>query len=124
MGIERRRFPRINVKFFVEYRGEKIWQNAEVKDISKGGMFIITDKIEPPGTKIEVIFEFGKEERRVLQAEGFVVWSRDKDMTSEGLPMGMGIEFTKIFPQDGKDYLEELIQNWEGAEEESNNEQT
>ena len=115
MGAERRRFSRIKVRFLVEYRGEKIWQNARADNLSKGGLFIITDKTEPKGTEIEVIFDFGKGDRRTFQARGEVAWSREEPKTLEDgsvLPAGMGIEFKKLFPQDAERYLDEIIKHW------------
>jgi uncharacterized protein (TIGR02266 family) len=116
MGIERRRYPRIRVSFVVDYRGKSILQNAESYNLSKGGMFIATDKIEPPGTPIEVIFEFGKEYKRRIQAEAVVVWNREKSVLDEGgrsLPPGMGVQFKRIYPLDAEKFLEDLIQKWE-----------
>lgn len=113
MAVEKRRFPRVCVSFLVEYRGEKIWQHAQARDISRGGLFLVTNKIEPPGTKMEVIFEFGKETKRKLQAEGVVMWVRDKKQDNTNLPVGMGIEFRRLFPQDAVKYLDGIIDNWE-----------
>ncbi|RKY40673.1 MAG: hypothetical protein DRP76_01375 [Candidatus Omnitrophota bacterium] len=114
MGIERRRFPRINIKFSVECRGKNIWQKAESFNLSRGGMFIATEKVEPPGTEINIIFEVGKE-RKLIQVNAVVRWSRirpEYKEKGEGLPAGMGVEFLRIFPSDAKDFLEELIKTY------------
>ena len=112
MGIEKRRYPRVKVKFSVEYRGKNIWQNAEIDNISRGGMFIVTEKIEPPGTNIELIFEVGKTKRKI-QVQG--VWTRTQPQyNQEGkfLPQGMGIQFIKIFPGEAENFLANLIEEW------------
>ena len=56
---EKRRHKRAFIKFPVEFRSDSSWQYVEARDISAGGIFIVTDKVEPPQTKIEIIFEFG-----------------------------------------------------------------
>lgn len=116
MNVEKRRYSRISIKLRVEYRGEKVWQNVNVENISKGGMFIVTDKIEPPGTKIELLFDFGKEIKRKIMAEAVVVWNRktQEQQGDEGkkLPQGMGIEFTKMFPEDAEKFLNDFIEKW------------
>ncbi len=114
MGVEKRKYPRVKVKFSVEYRGKNVWQNAEIDNISRGGMFIVTEKIEPPGTNIELIFELG-ESKRKIQAQGVVVWTRTQSQHNhEGrlLPQGMGVQFTKIFPGEAENFLADLIEKW------------
>jgi len=117
---ERRRYPRVSVKFSVEYRGKNIWQNAEAYNLSQRGVFIATERIEPPGTRIEILFEVGKEDVRRIHVDATVVWTRQKVETIDGggfLPAGMGIKFEKIFPSDGEAFLKEMIAMWEQKDE-------
>lgn len=117
MNVERRRHHRISVKFLVEYRGQNVWQSVQTYNISQGGMFIATDKVEAPGTRIEILFEVGKEDNlRRIHADAVVVWNRKETyVNGEGkrFPAGMGIEFKKIFPSDGEKFLKEVIEKWE-----------
>lgn len=110
---EKRRHRRAFIKLLVEYRGRSFWQMVEARDISAGGMFIATDKVEPPQTKIEVIFELGKDNnKKTIRAEGVVAWSRAhaiKDDKGETSPAGMGIMFTKIFPFVSKEVIDSLV---------------
>lgn len=110
---EKRQHKRAFIKLRVEYRGKHFWQMVEAQDISAGGMFIATDKVEPPKTKIEVMFELGKEEnKKTIHAEGAVAWSRTeaiKDEKGEIVPAGMGIMFTKITPALSKNTINELV---------------
>lgn len=119
--MERRRFPRILVKLPADSRSQRVWQVKDVINLSKGGVFLVTDKIEPPGTKLELIFDFGKEDKRKIQAEAVIVWVRDKNehCGDKVLPPGMGIEFIKLFPQDAGKYLEELIKDWDKDDREA-----
>ncbi|MDD5729561.1 MAG: PilZ domain-containing protein [Candidatus Omnitrophica bacterium] len=109
---EKREYCRAYVKIQVECRGKSYWQYVETRDISAGGMFVVTDKVEPANTKIEVMFDFGESEKRFIHAEGTVAWSRSKpfkDEKGEVIPAGMGIKFTKITPSVGKNFIDQII---------------
>ena len=110
---EKRKHKRAYVRFSVEYRGKSLWQLVEARDISAGGMFIVTEKIEPPGTKIKVSFNFTKDNRGFVCAEGIVVWNKAKiedDGKGNILPCGMGIKFTKIIPFAQKNFINDMIE--------------
>lgn len=113
---EKRKHKRAYIKFPVEYRSKSFWQYIEARDISAGGLFVVTDKVEPPKTRIEIMFEFGEGEKRFIHAEGVVAWSRPKpvqDETGDVQPAGMGIEFTKITPLAAKDFIDRVIKRIE-----------
>lgn len=114
---EKRQHKRAFIKLAVEYRGKNFWQMVEAKDVSAGGMFVATDKVEPAKTKIEVIFELGREpNKKTIRAEGVVAWSRAqaaKDDKGEAAPAGMGIMFTKIFPFVSKEVFDNLLKEAE-----------
>jgi len=110
---EKREFKRATIKVKVECRGKSFWQYVETRDISAGGMFVETDKVEPAKTKIEVMFEFEQQaEKKFIHAEAVVAWSRPKPVKEESgeiVPAGMGIMFTKIMPSGGKEYIDQLV---------------
>ena len=111
---EKRKHKRALVKLKVEYRGKSFWQMVEAQDLSAGGMFIATEKVEPAQTKIEVMFELGKENKKTIRAEGVVAWNRTQSIKSadgEVLPAGMGIMFTKITPFLSKQFIDDMIKN-------------
>lgn len=114
---EKRQYKRAYVKIPVECRGGRFWQYVKTKDISAGGMFIATDKIEPLQTKVEIMFEIGEGEKKFIHADAVVTWVRlepIKDETGQVQPIGMGIMFTKITPIAAKDYIDEIIKKAEG----------
>lgn len=116
MGIERRKFKRVFIRLSVEYRGKNIWQKIEADNISEGGIFVVTDKIEPPGTVVEVIFNFGKDSKKLIYAEGIVCWARDKESVDEQgkpVPPGMGIQFNKFSPLESRTFLAQEVDKWE-----------
>jgi len=109
---EKRKFKRVYTKFPVEYRSSSFWQYVEARDVSAGGLFLVTDNVEPPKTKIEVMFEFGQDNKKFIHAEGVVAWSRPKpgkDESGEMQPAGMGIMFTKITPMAAKDFIDQMV---------------
>ena len=111
---EKRKFQRAFVKLPVEYRSKSFWQYVEARDVSAGGMFLVTDKVEPPHTKIEVMFEFGKDDKKFIHAEAIVAWSRPKpgrDESGDIQPAGMGIMFTKITPLVAKDFIDRVVKS-------------
>jgi c-di-GMP-binding flagellar brake protein YcgR len=85
-------------------------------NVSRGGMFVVAKKIESPGTTLEVIFDFGKEDTRKIQAKAVVVWNRGEPgavKEDKVLPPGMGIKFIKIFPRESENFFGELIEKWD-----------
>lgn len=112
MGMERREHPRIYLKLPGECRGKNVWQKVTIYNLSKKGMFIGAQKVEPPGTLIEIYFEFGEEANKSsFHIDAVVVWNREQEEKREGriLPVGMGVRFQKIFPADAEKFLEGVI---------------
>lgn len=101
---ERRRFARIPVCLQVKFKSlaqlEKM-MDASIGDISQGGMFIKTDHIKPPGTKVAI--ELPVREDLVVNISGTVRSIRHQDEK----PIGMGIEFENLDDNARKliDYL-------------------
>lgn len=112
MGIEKRQHRRIPIKLHVECRGEQAFQSAQCYNLSKGGMYLATEKIENPGSKLEITFEIEDVRRKIIQAEAIVRWTRStsgKGDDGSFLPPGMGVQFTKVFPSNGIKILEKMI---------------
>ncbi|MBU1998650.1 MAG: PilZ domain-containing protein [Candidatus Omnitrophota bacterium] len=112
MPDERRHHKRAYIHIPVECRGKNYWQCIETIDVSAGGMFIASEKVEPPNTKIEIMFEIGENEKKFVRADAIVAWSRAKpvkDDKGDIQPAGMGIQFTKVNPLSAKDFIDQLI---------------
>ena len=107
---DKRRFKRVSVDATAESRGNGVWQVKPIGNISAGGMFIATEKVEPAGTLIELIFDLGEKNTKPISAQAVVMWNRSapKKIGSETLPAGMGLKFIKVFPADGQRFLENL----------------
>jgi uncharacterized protein (TIGR02266 family) len=89
--------PTVRVPVVVESGGE-IRPGASV-DLSLGGMFVETSHLLPPGT--EVLLEFtlpGTQMPVLVRAE--VAWLNEaKAKIKKNLPVGMGLQFTKVTPE-------------------------
>ena len=106
---EKRRFRRIAITMPIDYLGEKLLQFRKITDISQGGVFIKTNKVEPPGTKVKLILIFPDSDESI-EVDGVVV------RISRDVPIGgMGIMFTQI-PTYLKHKLQE-IERQKGAGE-------
>ncbi|MBU0503802.1 MAG: PilZ domain-containing protein [Candidatus Omnitrophota bacterium] len=113
MHIEdRRKNKRAYMRLKVECRGKNYWQYVDAMDVSSGGMFISTDQVEPLETKLEVMFEFGDQAKKLVKADAVVAWVRDKAITDKNgnvvRPAGMGLKFIKISPLTAKDSIDQL----------------
>lgn len=110
---DRRQNKRAYIKLKVECRGKNYWQYVETMDVSAGGMFVSTEHLEPPETKLEVMFEFGGQAKKPIRADAVVAWVREKTITDENnnvvKPAGMGLKFIKFTPLTAKDYIDQLI---------------
>jgi uncharacterized protein (TIGR02266 family) len=68
------------------------------KDISKGGIFIKSKSPMAIGTLLKFEFQL-KDESKLIQGVGRVVWKREAEGATEADPSGMGIKFIKMDPE-------------------------
>ena len=94
--LEKRRFVRVPLKAAVAYESEGRAFEGVCRNLSRGGLFIETDRPLPRRTRIAVRWRLGTEGSAVT-ADGVVAWNTLGDAQA---PAGMGVEFTKIAPAD------------------------
>lgn len=107
---ERRRDSRVNeedkvvIELFSEGQlpSEKKIFNALTKDISPGGVRLMTNAALPIDTRVRIEIALSKR-RKLIQATGRVCWARS--IYEEAL-FEMGVEFTEITPEDKMILLE------------------
>jgi uncharacterized protein (TIGR02266 family) len=76
-------------------------------NVSKGGMFLRSNRPLPKGKKVKL--EFETDDGKVEVEEGEVVWNKEFEPISiDGSPAGMGVEF-KSMSQDSKLKIEAFI---------------
>lgn len=97
-GVERRRYQRVQLETDVTFESDHNFFTGFMEDISEGGLFIATYKLQPMGTQIEVTFTLP--DGHIVRATGSVRWVRDPRDESPGAPPGMGIQFDELLPED------------------------
>ncbi len=106
--------PRQHERYPVDLRVDCTTRDAflanRVSNLSKGGLFIATDKPLPVQSELDLVFTLKEEDARI-RARGRVIWNYDiRQGTSRVIP-GMGIKFIDMSPDDSRklvDYLATL----------------
>jgi hypothetical protein len=98
-GAENRRTPRIEISkgVWVAWRTDGSPNVSRVRDLSAGGVFILTNTPLSQGSSIQLLFSLPEGEMRI---EGIVRYSKSGK--------GMGVEFTRMGVAD-RARLQELI---------------
>ncbi len=90
---EKRQHPRVAISWPIEL--EPPYENIKVqlKDISRGGAFIICQKPLPLNEKLRLCIKVPKQEELLLNAE--VVWSNTNVPQDKVIHRGMGVKFAQ-----------------------------
>ncbi|MCX7808337.1 MAG: TIGR02266 family protein, partial [Deltaproteobacteria bacterium] len=105
-----RKDKRAPVSLKVKYKSATLEEFVEQysRDISLGGIFIKSKQPMPVGTLLKFELQL-KDESKLIQGVGRVVWKRDpSEATSEDRPAGMGIKFIKMDPESRK-LVEQIV---------------
>jgi type IV pilus assembly protein PilZ len=95
-GEEKRAFPRIDAKIKVIFKNMGEFVEEYTKNISKGGMFLKTDKLLDPNAQIELMLTFPnqKKEHRILGKVSRLIVMSDPTNDEKQI-YGVGIHFLK-----------------------------
>ena len=113
MGVERRRFPRLNISANVEYAILDKLPLAEkktlTKNISAGGIcLIVYEKIEL-GTVLDLKIQL-EDINYTIKTKGRAVWSSYFTLTSDSRPRyDLGIEFIDIEQSDRQKLSQHIL---------------
>jgi len=91
---ERRKEERIPVEVEVRYSSQEGFAIEWITNISKGGLFIKSEKPLPPGTPLKITFSIPGKDVPV-EVGGVVRWSVPPSSSPSVIP-GMGIQITEI----------------------------
>jgi type IV pilus assembly protein PilZ len=94
---DRRSAERVPVEIPVDYRSEKTFLFASIRNISELGIFVETRDPLPPGTSLTLHFDLPVGTR--VEERGEVVWINPYRPGEENLNPGMGIRFLSLSPQ-------------------------
>ena len=110
-----RHHPRLNVQLLVEYNARGSYLFDFCSNIGEGGVFLATDSLEEPGREILLTFTFPRQKRPV-NAVGKVIWAQEVVDKKPEIVAGMGVQFTKLDPEDRLRLLEFLKENENSAD--------
>jgi uncharacterized protein (TIGR02266 family) len=101
----RRRALRVPTHLKVRFRHGAVGGLGRARDVSEGGLFLVTDRPLAPGTPLHLELEAAG---RQVEVEGVVVWLRE----SEGAtgPPGMGVRFDNLDESERR-AVAELVEN-------------
>jgi uncharacterized protein (TIGR02266 family) len=103
---QRQKDDRAPVRIQVECRGTGPFFSAESLNVSRGGVFLQTEYLLPPGRTVQLRFCLPDGPR--ISTRGRVIWTREPG-DPHG-PAGMGIQFETLAPEVLR-ALEDLIQS-------------
>jgi uncharacterized protein (TIGR02266 family) len=115
-GEDKRTHPRVDFfsKVKVVVPDESTAIDVFAGNVSKGGMFLRSNRPLEKGKKVELEFEV--ENQPVKVEEGEVVWNKPFEPISiDGAPSGMGVEFRQM-PEDSRNLIENFIDEALAAE--------
>ena len=90
---EKRQHPRVAISWPIEL--EPPYENVKIhlKDISRGGAFIVCQKPLPLNEKLRLCIKMPEQEELLLNAE--VVWSNTNVPQDQVIHRGMGVKFVQ-----------------------------
>ncbi len=113
LGKERRKFPRITVELIVRYKlltAAEQQVNAATKDISAGGVCLITREEIKVGTRVAMEIKFPRSPNPVL-IQGQVMWSNKSRLglsPAGHVQYNNGFEFTQMNDTDRQHLLDNI----------------
>jgi uncharacterized protein (TIGR02266 family) len=109
-GSEKRKFARIQVALSIQFRNLEDFQEfvqADITDLSRGGVFIKTDMPRQVGTM--VLMQIPLPDGSHVQLRGMVRHIKYLAGVPGNPPLGMGIEFADL-SEDEQVFLQSLLE--------------
>jgi Tfp pilus assembly protein PilZ len=103
---EKRKHPRIRVKWPVTVLTDYAIIKAETRNITVNGIFISSSELLRLNQSFPL--SINPPNREPMKVTGKVVWSDHHSVDNKTVPYGMGICFVKVSDKD-RHFLEELI---------------
>jgi uncharacterized protein (TIGR02266 family) len=90
---EKRKHPRVAISWPIELEPPYETLKVRLKDISRGGAFIVCQKPLPLNAKLRLCLKVPEQEELLLNAE--VVWSNTNVPQDQVIHRGMGVKFAQ-----------------------------
>lgn len=98
--MERRQFQRADVNIMADYISPHMMTFDYLKDVSLGGAFLFTDRQDPVGTPVTLMF-FLPNRGSSIKVKAEVAWSRNGEEGGGILPeAGMGLRFRYLSDEE------------------------
>jgi hypothetical protein len=105
MGIERRKLKRFMTRIPAIFRCGPLTGKGFVKNLSKEGLFLRTDRLPKPGMRVQIVIE-GPDGGKI-EVVGMVRWTTEQIPDREPQP-GFGMRFDGV-TEDYIDFFERVL---------------
>jgi len=106
-GADKRKHSRVKAKLVMRYRNADALVEEYTRNISKGGLFVLTDNPYPLGSDIELTIEL-PDASGEIEAKARVMHVVPRDESDPSSRPGMGLELTDI-PAEGREIIEGYV---------------
>lgn len=107
---EKRKTKRAPIEIDIDLSTYGTYQINKLTNVSMGGAFICTEKLQPVGTEMKMRFQLPDDEA-VIEARGQVMWAYTQPKgSSKPNSTGMGVKFTKIRKTD-QERIQEFVES-------------
>ena len=97
--VDNRQHPRYEVSFPADCSTRQFFFSNDVRNISKGGLFLRSDRPLPVSEEVSLVLHLPGAERGVF-ATGRVIWNHDSEKESAHAVPGSGIRFVGMTASD------------------------
>lgn len=102
-GIDRReKRLRIPIDCLLRFQGKTI--KCHIRDLSRGGTFVVTDDLREPGSVVQISFILP--DGTLIECSGRVAWQNSRESTH---PKGFGVKFS-LLPKVAKNALNNFLE--------------
>jgi uncharacterized protein (TIGR02266 family) len=105
-GIERRRLRRVLKQVPVAFEAGCVRGRGHIKNLSKGGVFVRTDRLPDSGDDVRILFHDRKGSK--IEVLGIVAWTTDQLPSEEVGPSGFGMRFSHV-PDEYLEFFEQVL---------------
>jgi c-di-GMP-binding flagellar brake protein YcgR len=107
---DKRKYKRTNISIDVEYdlSSEQVWLESRTRDISGGGICLITTERLSLRSEVELRFQLPDQDLLIM-AVGKVVWTDEVQTSKKEILHAVGIQFVKI-PDEARDYIMKYVE--------------
>ncbi len=104
--VERRRLKRAVKRIPARYQSEGLIGKGHIKNVTKEGLFLRTDRLPLPGAPIRVIFE--PKNGPKVEVSGTVRWTTGQLPPTADTPSGFGMQIENV-TEEFLEFFEQIL---------------